>query len=61
MRVGGEVVWHNCMPTRLLSRTAQCVVVETGHSTIMERQYYLGGGMATNTNGAIRRGGFNYK
>ena len=58
---GGEVVWHNCMPTRLLSHTAQCVVVETGHSTIMERQYYLGGGMATNTNGAIRRGGFNYK
>ena len=50
-------MWHNCMPTRLLSRTAQCVVVETGHSTIMERQYYLSGGMTTNTNGAIRRGG----
>jgi hypothetical protein len=54
MRVGGEVVWHNCMLTRLLSCTAQCVVVETGHSTIMERGYYLGNGMATNTNGAIR-------
>ncbi len=29
------------MSTRLLSRTEQCVVVETGHRTIMERQYYL--------------------
>ena len=57
MRVGGEVVWHNCTPTRLLSRTEQCVVVETGHSTIMERQYYCCVGMATNTNGAIRGGG----
>jgi hypothetical protein len=41
----------------LLSCTAQCVVVETGRSAIMERRYYLGSGMATDTNGAIRRGG----
>ena len=55
MRVG-EVVWHNCLH-RLLSCTAQCVVVETGHGTIMERLYYLGSRMTTNTNGAIRGGG----
>ena len=55
MRVG-EVVWHNCLP-RLLSCTAQCVVVETGHGTILERWYYMGGRMTTNTNGAIKGGG----
>ena len=53
-------MWYNCL-SRLLSCTAQCVVVETGHGTIMERWYYLGGRMATNTNGAIRGGGVQLK